>query len=96
MHHKEFITQLDEGRIEATIGEAEKKTSGEIRVYISHKERHDAMEFATRNATHAIGVDRKSIFMARDFCTMRAAGETTSKGRDAAPETPRHQQETAP
>ncbi len=48
MHHKEFITQLDEKQIEAAIGEAEKKTSGEIRVYISHKERHDAMEFAKK------------------------------------------------
>lgn len=48
MHHREFITQLDERRIEAAIAEAEKKTSGEIRVYISHKERHDAMEFAKR------------------------------------------------
>ena len=48
MHHKEFITQLDEGRIEAAIGEAEKNTSGEIRVYISHKERHDSMEFAKK------------------------------------------------
>jgi uncharacterized membrane protein len=48
MHHKEFITQLDEQRIEAAIAEAEKKTSGEIRVYISHKERHDALAFAKK------------------------------------------------
>ncbi len=48
MHHKEFITQLDEQRIVQAIGEAEKKTSGEIRVYISHKERHDALTFAKK------------------------------------------------
>jgi uncharacterized membrane protein len=48
MHHKEFITQLDERRIETAIAEAEKQSSGEIRVYISHKERHDAMEFARK------------------------------------------------
>jgi uncharacterized membrane protein len=48
MHHKEFISQLDEQRIEQAIADAEKKTSGEIRVYISHKERHDALEFAKK------------------------------------------------
>ena len=32
----------------AAIGEAEKKTSGEIRVYVSHKERHDALAFAKK------------------------------------------------
>ena len=48
MHHKEFITQLDEARIEATIVEAETKSTGEIRVYVSHKERHDALDFARR------------------------------------------------
>ena len=48
MHHKKFISQLDEARIEAAIAEAEKKSTGEIRVYVSHKERHDALEFARR------------------------------------------------
>jgi uncharacterized membrane protein len=48
MHHKEFISQLDEQRIVQAIGEAEQKTSGEIRVYISHKERHDALAFAKK------------------------------------------------
>lgn len=48
MHHNEFISQLDGRRIEQAIGEAEKKTSGEIRVYVSHKERHDALAFAQK------------------------------------------------
>jgi uncharacterized membrane protein len=48
MHHKEFITQLDEVRIEAAIAEAETKSTGEIRVYVSHRERHDALDFARR------------------------------------------------
>jgi len=48
MHHKEFITQLDERRIETAIAEAEKTTSGELCVYVSHKERHDALAFAKR------------------------------------------------
>jgi uncharacterized membrane protein len=46
MKHSEFINQLEESRIVAAIGDAEKKTSGEIRVYVSHKERHDALAFA--------------------------------------------------
>ena len=46
MHHEEFISQLDEQRIVRAIADAEEKTSGEIRVYISHKERHDALAFA--------------------------------------------------
>jgi uncharacterized membrane protein len=48
MDHKEFINQLDEQRILDAIGRAEKMTSGEMRVYISHKERHDALAFAQR------------------------------------------------
>jgi uncharacterized membrane protein len=48
MDHKEFITHLDEARIEAAIAAAESKTSGEICVYISHRERHEALEFARR------------------------------------------------
>jgi len=48
MHEKQFLKQLDEDRVLHAIGEAEKQTSGEIRVYVSHKERHDAMEYAKR------------------------------------------------
>ena len=32
----------------AAIAEAEKKSTGELRVYISHKERHDALAFAKK------------------------------------------------
>ena len=48
MHHDEFISQLDGRRIEQAIAETEKRTSGEIRIYISHKERHDALAFAQK------------------------------------------------
>lgn len=48
MHHNEFINKLDEQRIVRAIGDAEKQTSGEIRVYVSHKERHDALAFAKK------------------------------------------------
>ena len=46
MDHKQFINSLEERRIVAAIAEAEANTTGEIRVYVSHKERHDALEFA--------------------------------------------------
>jgi uncharacterized membrane protein len=48
MNHREFISQLDEARILDAIADAEKKTTGELRVYISHKERHDALAFAKK------------------------------------------------
>ena len=48
MLHKEFIHQLDERRILDAITTAEKTTSGELRVYVSHKERHDALTFAKK------------------------------------------------
>jgi uncharacterized membrane protein len=43
MKTKEFISKLDEEKVVAAIAAAEKKTSGEIRVYISSKKRDDAM-----------------------------------------------------
>ena len=46
MNPKHFLEKLDDARIVAAIAAAERKTSGEIRVYISHKERHDALAAA--------------------------------------------------
>jgi uncharacterized membrane protein len=48
MNHKEFITQLDEKRIEDAIAKVEQKTSGEICIYVSHKDRHDPLNFAQK------------------------------------------------
>jgi uncharacterized membrane protein len=48
MHHKEFIRQLDEEKIVAAIAEAETRTSGEIRVYVSHRKIDDALARAQR------------------------------------------------
>jgi len=46
MQPKEFLNQLDDTRIIATIKEAEAKTSGEIRVFVSHKNVESAVAAA--------------------------------------------------
>ena len=48
MKAREFIHQLDDARITAAIERAEMKSSGEIRVYVSHREHHDALAFAEK------------------------------------------------
>ena len=48
MKPADFISKLNEDRIVAAIVGAEKKTSGEIRVYISRKARPDAFAFAQK------------------------------------------------
>ncbi len=46
MKPEEFLDQLDDAQIVAAIGAAERQSSGEIRVYISHKIREDALAAA--------------------------------------------------
>jgi len=48
MKPKEFINRLDEARIVGAIAEAERKSSGEIRVYVSHRKRTDPLAFAQK------------------------------------------------
>lgn len=48
METKRFIGLLDDQAIQKAIAAAEKKSSGEIRVYISHQERADGLAFARR------------------------------------------------
>ena len=48
MHQKEFLALLDQPRIVAAIGTAEKMTSGEIRVHIQPHARGDIREVAER------------------------------------------------
>jgi uncharacterized membrane protein len=48
MHPKEFINQLDETRIVSAIAEAERRSSGEIRVYVSHRKRTDPLAVAQK------------------------------------------------
>ena len=48
MKPKQFISHLDEASLVAAIAEAESKTSGEIRVFLSHKKPDDAVAAAQR------------------------------------------------
>ena len=48
MKPKEFISQLDEAKLVAAIADAESKTSGEIRVFLSHHKPADAVAAAQR------------------------------------------------
>jgi uncharacterized membrane protein len=57
MKPKHFIDQLDDARIVAAIAAAEQNTSGEIRVYVSHKQPHDTLA-AARARFLALGMHR--------------------------------------
>jgi uncharacterized membrane protein len=46
MKPTQFIDQLDDDQIVAAIVAAERKTSGEIRLYVSHRQREDALAAA--------------------------------------------------
>ena len=48
MKSREFLAQLDEAKIVAEIAKAEKSTSGEIRVFVSHRKVDDAVARARR------------------------------------------------
>jgi len=66
MKPKHFIDQLDDSRIVAAIGAAEQNTSAEIRVYVSHRKRHDALE-AAKARFQALGMhktrDRSAVLI---------------------------------
>ena len=57
MKTKSFFKQLDHDRIVAAIVEAEQHTSGEIRVYVSHRAVRDARADAIRRF-HSLGMHR--------------------------------------
>ena len=52
MKPRAFISQLDEASLVAAIADAEKKTSGEIRVFLSHRKPDDAVAAAQRAFDH--------------------------------------------
>lgn len=48
MKPHQFLQAIDHERVVLAIAEAEKRTSAEIRVYVSHRSRVDALAFARR------------------------------------------------
>jgi uncharacterized membrane protein len=56
----EFLQAIDHEKIVAAIAAAEKRTSGEIRVYVSHRDRVDALAFANRRF-HKLKMDRTPL-----------------------------------
>ena len=52
MKAREFLTQLQHDAIVKAIGQAEEKTRGEIRVFISHKQPEDAVAAAQKAFGH--------------------------------------------
>ena len=57
MKPKEFINQLDEARIIDAIAQAERKSSGEVRVYVSRRRRTDPLAIAQKRFI-ALGMTR--------------------------------------
>ena len=60
MKPHDFIESLEEDRIVRAIAEAERKTSGEIRVCISHRRRIDALD-AARKRFEKLGMERTRL-----------------------------------
>ena len=60
MNSREFLAQLDEARIVAAIAQAEKGTSGEIRVFVSEREVDDVVERAERRF-EKLGMTRTAL-----------------------------------
>ena len=48
MKPHQFLQTVDHEKIVAAIAAAEKRTSAEIRVYVSHRNRHNVLAFANR------------------------------------------------
>lgn len=60
MQTKEFVHKLDNDRIVAAIGAAEKHTSGEIRVFITRKKVDDPVR-AAQKQFHRMGMDKTEL-----------------------------------
>ena len=82
MKPTDFISQLDEQEIVAAIAAAEKKTSGEIRVFVSHKQLDDPVA-AAQHAFDQLGMtktrERNGVLIfvapkARKFAVIGDAG----------------------
>lgn len=60
MKPHQFLQTVDHEKIVAAIAAAEKRTSAEIRVYVSHRSRANALAFANRRF-HKLKMDRTPL-----------------------------------
>src|SRR6266478_6651907 len=81
MKTKDLLTQLDHERITAAIQEAEKRTSGEIRVYVSHRKVSDPRHAGAHQFVK-LGMDKTKhrnavlIFIAPESQNFAVLGDT--------------------
>jgi uncharacterized membrane protein len=86
MKTKELFRELDHERITAAIREAEKRTSGEIRVYVSHRKVHDPRHAAAHHFVK-LGMDKTKqrnailIFIAPESQNFAILGDTAVHAR---------------
>ena len=61
MEHKEFLNQIDQQRIVQAIGEAEKETSGEIRVHVQPTVRGAEIRSVAERTFERLGMTRTKL-----------------------------------
>jgi uncharacterized membrane protein len=81
MKRKHFLSKVDDQQIAGAIGEAESKTSGQIRVFVSHHRYPDPLPAAQRYF-HRLGLGKTHhrnsvlIFVAPESQTFALLGDT--------------------
>ncbi|MEI8341195.1 MAG: TPM domain-containing protein [Verrucomicrobiota bacterium] len=78
----DFLQQIDDGQVVAAIADSERATSGEIRIFISHRKRKDALTAAQkrfdklgmRNTKHRNAVLIYIVPRTRSFAIVGDAG----------------------
>jgi uncharacterized membrane protein len=61
MNQKEFLAQLDQARITAAIGDAEKETSGEIRVHVQPKATGGELRDVAERTFERLGMTKTAL-----------------------------------
>jgi uncharacterized membrane protein len=57
MHHRHFVKQLDEKSVTVAVGRAERKSSAQVRVFVSHHPVDDALR-AAHTHFHELGMEK--------------------------------------
>ena len=81
MNHRSFIRQLDGKKIVTAIAEAERRTSGEIRVFVSHRKIQNALaraekRFVELGMTQTVARNAVLIYLAPRARTFAVIGDS--------------------